>query len=97
VGDTQMLRSLPNVFRNSLRAIMALPATFKGICTRRLLHQSRHPVRTVREVLIALAALGGHLGRTWDVPPGWQILLLGRRSLRRLVEEVRLAAQLPPE
>ena len=62
-----------------------------------LRHQSRCPVRTVREVFLALAALGGHLGRTGDGPPGWQTLWYGLMSLRRLVEGVRLAAQLPPE
>ena len=62
-----------------------------------LRHQSRRPVRTVREVFLALAALGGHLGRTGDGPPGWQTLWYGLMSLRRLVEGVRLAAQLPPE
>ena len=65
-----------------------------------LRHQSRCPVRTVLEVflaLAALAALGGHLGRTGDGPPGWQTLWYGLMSLRRLVEGVRLAAQLPPE
>jgi hypothetical protein len=51
----------------------------------------------VRAVFLALAALGGHLGRTGDGPPGWQTRWLGLRSLRLLVEGVRLAAQLPPE
>ena len=57
----------------------------------------RRPVQTVRDVLLALAALGGHLGRTGDGPPGWQTLWPGLRSLRLLVEGGRLAAQLPPE
>lgn len=48
----------------------------------------------MRAVYLALAALGGHLGRTGDVPPGWQTLWLGRRSLRLLVEGVNMAAQL---
>ena len=60
-------------------------------------HQSRRPVRPVREVFLALATLGGHLGRIGDGPPGWQTLWYGLMSLRRLVEGVRLAAQLPPE
>ena len=50
-----------------------------------LRHQSRRPVRPVREVFLALAALGGHLGRTGDGPPGWQTLWYGLMSLRRLV------------
>ena len=62
-----------------------------------LRHQSRRPVQTVREVFLALAALGGHLCRTGDGPPGWQTLWYGLMSLRRLVEGVRLATQLLPE
>ena len=57
-----------------------------------LRHQSRRPLDTVRTVYLALAALGGHLGRKGDGPPGWQTLWLGRRSLRLLVEGVRMAA-----
>ena len=62
-----------------------------------LRHQSRRPLDTVRAVFLALAALGGHLGRTGDGPPGWQTLWLGRRSLRLLVEGVHMAAQLRDE
>ncbi|MBU6121025.1 IS4 family transposase [Hymenobacter siberiensis] len=62
-----------------------------------LRHQRRRPLTTVREVYLALAALGGHLGRTGDGPPGWQSLWLGRRSLRLLVEGVNRAAQLLDE
>ncbi|WP_125932585.1 IS4 family transposase, partial [Hymenobacter glacialis] len=59
-----------------------------------LRQQSRRPLDTVRAVFLALAALGGHLGRKGDGPPGWQTLWLGRRSLRLLVEGVQMAAQL---
>ena len=52
---------------------------------------------TVRAVYLALAALGGHLGRKGDGPPGWQTLWLGRRCLLLLVEGVKMAAQLPDE
>jgi hypothetical protein len=51
-------------------------------------------VQTVRQVYLALAALGGHLGRTGDGPPGWQTLWLGCQTLRLLVEGVNMAAQL---
>lgn len=77
-----------------------LPAETAGLTPtelRVLRHHSRRPVDTVRAVYLALAALGGHLGRTGDGPPGWQTLWLGRRSLRLLVEGVLLAAQLPDE
>ena len=59
-----------------------------------LRHQRRRPLATVCEVYLALAALGGHLGRTGDGPPGWHTLWLGRMSLRLLVEGVQMAAQL---
>ena len=74
-----------------------LPAEAAGLTStelRVLRHQSRRPLDTVRAAYLALAALGGHLGRTGDGPPGWQTLWLGRRSLRLLVEGVQLAAQL---
>jgi hypothetical protein len=51
----------------------------------------------VREVYLALVALGGHLGRKGDGPPGWQTLWRGRRRLRLLVEGVNMAAQLLDE
>ncbi len=67
-----------------------LEATFLQVLTLR----SHRPVQTVRDVYYALAALGGHLGRKGDGPPGWQTLWRGLMSLRLLVEGVRLAAQL---
>ena len=77
-----------------------LPAEAAGLTAtelRVLRHQRRCPLATVREVYLALAALGGHLGRKGDGPPGWQTLWLGRRSLRLLVEGVHMAAQLLEE
>ncbi|MDQ2771816.1 MAG: transposase, partial [Bacteroidota bacterium] len=77
-----------------------LPAEAAGLTAtelRVLRHQRRRPLATVREVYLALAALGGHLGRKGDGPPGWQTLWLGRRSLRLLVEGVHMAAQLLQE
>ena len=73
------------------------PAEAAGLTTKELRvlrHQSRRPLDTVRAVFLALAALGGHLGRTGDGPPGWQTLWLGRQTLRLLVEGVQMAAQL---
>ncbi|WP_162303704.1 hypothetical protein [Hymenobacter sediminis] len=55
---------------------------------------SRRPVRTVREVNNALAALGGHLGRASDGRPGWQTLWRGFVYLRQLVAGVQLASHL---
>ena len=77
-----------------------LPAEAAGLTAielRVLRHQRRQPLATVREVYLALAALGGHLGRKGDGLPGWQTLWLGRRSLRLLVEGVNIAAQLLEE
>ena len=77
-----------------------LPAEAAGLTLtelRVLRHQRRRPLATVREVYLALAALGGHLGRKGDGSPGWQTLWLGRRSLRLLVEGVNIAAQLLDE
>lgn len=77
-----------------------LPAEAAGLTAtelRVLRHQRRRSLATVREVYLALAALGGHLGRKGDGPPGWQTLWLGRRSLRLLVEGVQMAAQLLDE
>ncbi len=74
-----------------------LPAEAAGLTAtelRVLRHQSRRPLDTVRAGYLALAGLGGHLGRKGDGPPGWQTFWLGRRSLRLLVEGVQLAAQL---
>ena len=67
-----------------------LEATFLQVLTLR----SPRPVQTVRDVYYALAALGGHLDRNGDEPPGWQTLWHGLMSLRLLVEGVRLATQL---
>jgi len=86
--------------RERSRLTPDLPAEATGLETthlRVLRQRSRRPVQTVRDVFLALAALGGHLGRRGDGPPGWQTLWLGLRSLRLLVEGVRLAAEWPPE
>lgn len=74
-----------------------LPAEAAGLSPtelRVLRHQSRRPIHTVHAAYRALAALGGHLGRTGDGPPGWQTLWRGRQTLRLLVEGVLLAAHL---
>lgn len=83
--------------REKSRLAPDAPAESSGLTAtelRVLRHQSRRPLGTVRTVYLALAALGGHLGRKGDGPPGWQTLWLGRRSLRLLVEGVQMAAQL---
>ena len=84
--------------RERSRLVPDAPAETAGLThneLRVLRHQSRRPLATVRAVFLALAALGGHLGRKGDGPPGWQTLWLGRRTLRLLVEGVQMAAKLP--
>ena len=83
--------------REKSRLEPGAPAEVFGLTSKELRvlrHQNRCPLDTVRAVYLALAALGGHLGRKGDGPPGWQTLWLGRRSLRLLVEGVLMAAQL---
>lgn len=90
--------ALPLVdLREKSRLEPALPAEAAGLTStelRVLRHQSRRSLGTVRAVYLALAALGGHLGRKGDSPPGWQTLWLGRRTLRLLVEGIAMAPQL---
>ena len=76
------------------------PATAAGLETthlRVLTALSARPVRTVAEVYLALAALGGHLGRKGDGPPGWQTLWRGLQQLRFVVEGVRIAPEIHNE
>ena len=49
-------------------------------------------LRLVLVLVLALVALGGHLGRKGDGSPGWQTRWLSRRSLRLLVKGVTIAA-----
>ena len=55
---------------------------------------SGRPLRTVREVALAIGRLGGHLNRTRDGLPGWQTLWHGRHTLHALVEGVLIAYRL---
>lgn len=56
----------------------------------------RRPITTVREVILAVAALGGHKNRKCDGMPGWQSLWHGMTALSHIVEGVMLAqTQLP--
>ena len=52
------------------------------------------PIKTVRDVALAIGRLGGHLNRKRDGLPGWITLWRGMTKLRRLVEGVRLAFKL---
>jgi Transposase DNA-binding/Transposase Tn5 dimerisation domain len=49
------------------------------------------PLATVKEVVLAVGRLGGHLNRKGDGLPGWQTLWHGMTRLRQMVEGVQLA------
>ena len=59
-----------------------------------LRQQSGRPLRTVREVALAIGRLGGHRNRTRDGLPGWQTLWHGMNALHVLVEGVLIAHRL---
>jgi hypothetical protein len=45
----------------------------------------KRPIRTVREISLAIGRLGGHMNRKADGLPGWQSLWRGMKKLRLLV------------
>jgi hypothetical protein len=49
------------------------------------------PLATVKEVVLGVGRLGGHLNRKGDGLPGWQTLWHGMTRLRHMVEGVQLA------
>lgn len=53
-----------------------------------------HPIETVRDVILAIGRLGGHLNRTNDGLPGWHTLWRGMLKLRTWVDGVRMAHKL---
>ncbi len=59
-----------------------------------LRQKSGCPLRTVREVALAIGRLGGHLNRKSDGLPGWQTLWHGMNTLHALVEGVLIAQRL---
>jgi hypothetical protein len=54
-------------------------------------HGEERPDWTVSEFCMALARLGGHLGRPSSPPPGWIVLWRGWEKLNNLVEGASLA------
>jgi hypothetical protein len=52
------------------------------------------PIKTVRDVALAIGRLGGHMNRKGDGLPGWQTLFRGMTKLNDLVEGVRIARKL---
>ena len=53
-------------------------------------------LETVRDVMLALGRLGGHMNRTRDGLPGWLTLHRGMRVLQHMVDGARLALSAPP-
>ena len=47
---------------------------------------------TYQTILVAIAKLGGYIGRRSDGPPGWQTIWRGWQRLLLLVEGFRLAS-----
>lgn len=54
----------------------------------------KRPIKTVREVALAIGRLGGHMNRKGDGLPGWITLWRGMKKLRLLVQGVLLARDL---
>ena len=52
------------------------------------------PIKTMREVALAIGRLGGHMNRKGDGLPGWQTLFRGMAKLNDLVEGARIALKL---
>jgi hypothetical protein len=54
----------------------------------------KRPIKTVREVALAIGRLGGHMNRKGDGLPGWITLWRGMKKLQLLVQGVLLARDL---
>ncbi len=52
------------------------------------------PIKTVREVALAIGRLGGHMNRKSDGLPGWQTLFCGMAKLNNFVEGALIAFKL---
>ena len=83
--------------RERVRLIPDAPAEQSGLNELELsvLRQRlNRPLKTVREVALAIGRLGGHLNRKADGMPGWLTLLRGMTKLNDLVEGARIAFKL---
>lgn len=59
-----------------------------------LRERTGRPIKTVREVALAVGRLGGHMNRKGDGLPGWITLWRGWQLLQNLVEGVLIARKL---
>jgi hypothetical protein len=66
-----------------------LSASESEIDVLRCAHRALSPTPTLREALLAIAALGGHLKNNGD--PGWQVLSRGWQRLRDYEAGYRMA------
>lgn len=83
--------------RERVRLTPDAPAEQSGLNELELtiLRQRLHrPLKTVREVALAIGRLGGHMNRKADGMPGWLTLLRGMTKLNDLVEGARIALKL---
>lgn len=86
-----VMRSLDRSCPDAPWDLILAPLTFRILCAKApKAGLGQHS--TVREVVYAIAGLGGHIRR--NGPPGWQTLHRGIARLRSLEDGVRLAAEL---
>ena len=57
-------------------------------------YRVKKPLKTVRDVILGLGRLGGHLNRKGDGLPGWITLWRGWQYLQTLVEGALIARNL---
>jgi hypothetical protein len=83
--------------RERVRLIPDAPADesgFNDLELSVLRQRLNRPLKTVRDVALAIGRLGGHMNRKSDGLPGWLTLLRGMSVLNDLVEGVRIALKL---
>jgi len=54
----------------------------------------QRPIKTIRDVALAIGRLGGHMNRKSDGMPGWQTLFSGMERLSNWVEGARIALKM---
>ena len=83
--------------REVVRAAPEAPADQSGLTPTEqavLSVRADRPLKTVRDVALALARLGGHLNRAGDGLPGWIVLWRGWQVLQNLMQGVHIARKL---
>ena len=83
--------------RERVRFTPEAPATESGLSEVELVvlrQVLQRPLKTVREVALAIGRFGGHMNRKADGMPGWLTLLRGITKLNDLVAGLHLASKL---